>query len=121
VNTPEWIKYDGSDKQIEALASVKTMIRVRYVNGREVNWSYTHTLFKSKDDAKAILETAIAYLICQPHPYADLIKIWADTGCPVWWRDKKTDRHGECLSNGVDHYPFYAPEHYRYSLTPFED
>ena len=29
------------------------------------------------------------FMFCEPHPYADIIKIWADTGCEVWIKPHK--------------------------------
>ena len=117
----EWIEYTGSDEQIEELVSAKTIVRVRYANRQEVNWSCT--LFRSESNARDILQDAIAYLICQPHPYADEIKIWADTGCPVWirtsWFDNelRETRHKVYETNT----PNWNIPGAEYRLTPFED
>lgn len=78
----KWIEYTGSAEQIEKLASAKNMVRVRYANGREVNWACV--VFKQRSGIVYPLQDAIAYLISEPHPYADLIDIWRLTGCEVW-------------------------------------
>ena len=79
--------------------------------------------------------TLTHYLICQPHPYADLIKIWADTGCPVWVRPTKpyefeiSDYENHPTTKlMVDHKGVYlittAPDWNipgEYRLTPFND
>lgn len=126
----EWIKYDGSDEQIEEIDSGDNDILFRLENGkvmfeREVN-GYWWKPFVGVTD----------YLICQPHPYADLIKIWADTGCPVWVRPTKpyefkiSDYENHPTTKlMVDHRGVYlittAPDWNipgaEYRLTPFED
>ena len=116
----KWIEYTGSDEQFEELASAKTIVRVRYANRQEVNRSCR--LFKCERDAKDILQDAIAYLICQPHPYADIIKTWADTGCMIhvrepidyamtgyMYKDYATDQPNWNIPNAI------------FRLTPFED
>ena len=111
-----WIEYTGSAEQLEELASAKTLVRVRYSYGQEVNWSCT--LFRSESNARDTLQDAIAYLISEPHPYANEIKIWADTGCPVYWRSKHGGAAGACHENFP---PFAHPNEFEYLLTPFED
>ena len=130
-----WVDYTGSKEQLEKLANAKTAVRVRYANGQEVNWAYT--LFKSEASAKAILETATAYLISEPHPYADLIEVWARTGCEVWVKIKLTngmipnwlinnllvvevslDRNYVVIKTTRPNWHLLSAE---YRLTPFED
>lgn len=91
----KWKKYTGSDEQIEEMRNAKD--------------GYTHR--KNKQGKSE-------YIINDPHPYANEIKIWSDTGCPVYWKDKEIDSSGEC---GSCHYPFAQPGLYEYRLTPFED
>lgn len=115
----KWIECTGSNEQIEALALAKTMVRVRYANRREVNWSCT--LFRSESNARAVLQDAIAYLICEPHPYADMIKIWADTGCDVWVRYEWRGPTGPHTQMYVTDEPDWNIPNAEYRLTPFED
>jgi len=111
----KWIECTGSNEQIEALILAKTMVRVRYANRREVNWSCT--LIRSESNARAVLQDAIAYLICQPHPYADLIKIWADTGCEVWVKEGKSHRQPFIYVTDKPDWNIPGAE---YSFTPFD-
>ena len=111
-----WIEYTGSAEQLEELASAKTLVRVRYSYGQEVNWSCT--LFRSESNARDTLQDAIAYLISEPHPYANEIKIWADTGCEVYWKSKTGGGAGICHEYFP---PFAHPSEFEYRLTPFED
>lgn len=121
----KWIEYTGSAAQIEALALAKTMVRVRYANRQEVNWSCT--LFRSESNARDILQDAIAYLISEPHPYADLIKIWADTGCEVYIREHHNNYYDGVLESTDYHdlpptgKPNWNIPGAEYRLTPFED
>ena len=81
----KWIEYTGSDEQIEEIKAADNGVMFEYVAGIGTD----NFIFKYKDDRyhidNRIANKAISkYLICEPHPYADLIKIWADTGCEVW-------------------------------------
>ena len=89
----EWIEYTGSDEQLKELLTTKSKFMV------DNKWSVFHkpttlNMPATEDNlnwlAALLRDTKVKnYLICQPHPYADLIKIWADTGCPVWVRPTK--------------------------------
>ena len=88
MNTPEWIKYDGSDEQLLEIMHAPRGYKYRNNKGYESGiliacGSLINLCNELQDDS------VTHYLICQPHPYADLIKIWADTGCPVWVRPTK--------------------------------
>lgn len=118
----KWIEYTGSDEQLKELLTTKSKFMV------DNKWSVFHkpttlNMPATEDNlnwlASFLRDTKVKrYLICQPHPYADLIKIWADTGCPVYWKDKEIHSSGEC---GSCHYPFAQPGLYEYRLMPFED
>ena len=132
MNKPEWIKYDGSDKQIaeinDSVLRHGFILRNRYGSISPVMKQPWHVaLIGDKDTTH--------YLICKPHQYADLIKIWADTGCPVWVRPTKpyefeiSDYENHPTTKlMVDHKGVYlittAPDWNipgEYRLTPFED
>ena len=93
MNTPEWIEYTGGDEQLTELLTTDSKFMV------DNEWSVFHkpttlNMPATEDNlnwlAALLRDTKVKnYLICQPHPYADLIKIWADTGCPVWVRPTK--------------------------------
>ena len=106
MNTPEWIEYTGSDKQISDIQT------------SEHGWMTED--FITIDGSAPIhdlISVGEKYLICQPHPYADLIKIWADTGCPVYAKHKATGQTDEVCGPRVD----WNHEEWEFSLTPFED
>lgn len=128
MNTPQWIKYDGSDKQIEEINNARYGILAK--NNFNHIWPDTYEHF----DFAPI--GATEYLICQPHPYADLIDIWRLSGCPVWVRPRKpyefkisdylnhpttrlmVDGKGVYLITTT---PDWNIPGAKYSLTPFED
>lgn len=78
----EWIEYTGSDEQIRQIKAAKNGFMVRgdfYPKVDDLIFNGFNVV------SKAIFDTCSThFLLCQPHPYADLIKIWADTGCPVY-------------------------------------
>lgn len=53
-----------------------------------------------------------------PHPYANMIKIWADTGCPVYARSINGIGSQKCHEYFP---PFAHPDKFEYQLKPFED
>ena len=141
----EWIEYTGSDEQIQSLiaarhgflidADVLCYSGIWNKFGEEgQRWWYTK--FVSDVKRQALDVDIKKYLICQPHLHADLIKIWADTGCPVWVRPTKpyefkisdylnhpttrlmVDGKGVYLITTTPDWNIPGAE---YSLTPFED
>lgn len=116
----EWIKYIGSDEQIEEMlfAANKHGVMIIHHNGELCPGIFTDANELSQHLDKRTKYPIKMFWLCQPHPYADLIKIWADTGCPVWYRHKLVIASGEC---DPFHLPFSYPDICEYSLTPFED
>lgn len=80
--TAQWVKYDGSDKQIAALSNAKHGWVVKYEDG-------VISKFISFGEPMD-MECPMEYLICDPHPYADMICQQARTGRPVWVRMKSS-------------------------------
>ena len=121
----KWIEYTGDNKQIEEINRSESLLLKRK-DGAVSFVLHPPLVMNEMDD-----EVTTHYLIGQPHPYADLIKIWADTGCPVWVKgDIKVMSHLLHTGNKVTPYPTYTvikttkpdwniPGEYR--LTPFED
>ena len=116
MNPQEWIKYDGSDKQIaeinDSVLRHGFILRNRYGSISPVMKQPWHVaLIGDKDTTH--------YLICKPHQYADLIKIWANTGCPVWVRYYHIFYCELVLR--ITTIPDWNIPGAEYSLTPFED
>ena len=106
----KWIEYTGSDKQISDIQT------------SEHGWMTED--FITIDGSAPIhdlISVGEKYLICQPHPYADLIKIWADTGCPVWWRMIPKNHVGLICRVFKTNTPDWNIPGAEYRLTPFED
>lgn len=122
----EWIEYTGSDEQNRDILGSKADVLFMYSNG-------VHRLRSSMFTGDWKHRTLTHYLIGQPPPYADLIKIWADTGCPVYVRitEYELHKHGcreyqvTYTSNGdtvlVTCKPDWNIPGAEYRLTPFED
>ena len=89
----KWIEYTGSSRQIEEIDSSDKDILFKLETGRLIRESEVNGYWLK-------LPMGIThYLICQPHPYADEIKIWADTRCPVYYQAVECrDFKGVCLS-----------------------
>lgn len=80
----EWKKYEGTDEQIaEMLTAEHGFI---YLDKYQAEGSIMHFAdFFDKTHLRNHLETweVTHYLICNPHPLADMIERWARTGQPV--------------------------------------
>ena len=113
MNTSEWIEYTGSGRQIEEINASESFLLKR--KDGEISFILHPPFEPNEMDSETIAE----YLICQPHPYADLIKIWADTGCPVWVRYYHIFYCELVLR--ITTIPDWNIPGAEYSLTPFED
>lgn len=129
IEMSEWIEYTGSDEQI---AEMQDAVE----NGFMLNSTKAAGVFKGGDFMSSshlfgYLEycEATHYLICEPHPHADIIKIWADTGCPVWVKhrvisiipDPMTGYFRSELRVDKTTKPDWNTPGAEYRLTPFED
>lgn len=103
----KWIEYTGSDEQIEEIQK------------SEHGWmTEDFIVIDGSAPIHDLLCIGDKYLICDPHPYANEIKIWADTGLEVYWKSKTGGGSGICH----EHFPPFAhPNEFEYRLTPFED
>jgi len=110
----EWIEYTGSDEQIEEM---KGGFLYRTTSDSQSDIALNESHFDSIDHLKTWMRGATHYLAAKPHPYADLIKIWADTGCPVYAKHRATGQTVELYGPRVD----WNYEEWEFSLAPFED
>ena len=109
----EWKKYIGSDEQI---AEIKNARKDGYVlRTGPVNETNVLHFIVERDWYK---DQFTHYLICNPHPYAGMIKRWADTGQPVYIRYKEYQE-----DNRYKHIETTMPDwnipNAEYSFTPF--
>lgn len=122
----KWIEYTGSDEQI---AEMKTGFIYRNKSGAQSDLILTASNFISPQHLKNYLNNVETtyILICEPHPYADLIKIWADTGCEVYIREHHNNYYDGVLESTDYHdlpptgKPNWSIPGAEYRLTPFED
>ena len=116
----EWIEYTGSDEQIELIRLNLDGIIWKDSSGFELTTPLRSLIQRSRSDIKDFLkERCVKYiLLCKRHPCADLIKIWADTGCPVYIKPKTPGRLCSSVAHGsrVD----WNHDDFEFSLTPFE-
>jgi len=113
--TAQWVKYTGSDEQIadiEFACSNQNGVVLKLANGKQSR------IFDYDDTGNIASYSFTSYLICQPHPYADMIKIWADTGCPVWVKEGKELVRPFVYETSK---PYWNIPGAAYRLTPFED
>ena len=107
----KWIEYTGSDEQIEEIQKSEHGVMTE-----------DFIVIDGSAPINDLLCIGDEYLICQPHPYANEIKIWADTGCEVYvrepidyamtgymYKDYATDQPNWNIPNAI------------FRLTPFED
>ena len=127
----EWIEYTGSNEQIEEM---KGGFLYRTTSGSQSDIALNESNFDSIDHLKTWMRGATHYLAAKPHQYADLIKIWADTGSPVWVKVTKRNDWVRYI-DGVYYKPRAMVHEYlepttkpdwnipgaEYRLTPFED
>jgi len=129
--TTEWIEYTGSDEQIAAMMNAKSGVVLRNENLTE----YTINLYLMDYELAKFAVTSRftrSYLICNPHPLADMICQQARTGQPVWikttefnYHDKVNDAYtvewksdGNVIFNTTK--PDWNMPNAEYSFTPFE-
>ena len=127
MNTPEWIEYTGSNEQLIELLTTESKFMV------DNEWSVFHkpttlNMPATEDNlnwlASLLCDTKVKrYLICQPHPYADLIDIWRLSGCPVYVRYTEPTEDGLNMRWRTikTNTPYWNIPGAEYSLTPFED
>ena len=73
----EWKKYEGTDEQIAEMENAEHGYLVMF-NDKEIAG------ILRGDPEEIVLEDEYSYLICNPHPLADMISQQAQTGQPVW-------------------------------------
>src|SRR5574343_583568 len=84
----EWVEYKGTDEQIEKMRNAEHGFIFRDDNGAESRGILDMSDHIVRARLKEHLSTwnATHYLICNPHPLANMIERWAETGQPVWIR-----------------------------------
>lgn len=107
----KWIGYTGSDEQIEEIQKSKHGVMTE-----------DFIIIDGGAPLRDLLCIGDKYLICQPHPYADEIKIWADTGCMIYVREPiDYAMTGDMYKDYATAQPNWNIPNAEYRLTPFED
>lgn len=123
----EWIEYTGSDEQIAEIINAKHGWVVRLIDDTEseIHEGDIRKEYRS-DEVKY-------YLICNPHPLADMIIRQAQTGQPVWvkspdWTIDVSQCNGVLTGKSIEGYmtfktttPDWNIPNAEYSFTPFEE
>ena len=104
-----WKQYTGADDQYREMNNASNGILARFINGSEekIQWLSPTTL-----------DRMTHYLICDPHPMADMYWQWLQTRQPVFYKHKYLDYSGECRSRS--HHPFQYPDDYEYAFDEFK-
>ena len=136
MSTPEWIEYTGSDKQIKEmlLAANRHGVMIIHHNGELCPGIFTDSNELAQHLDKRTKYPIKMFLLCQPHPYADLIDVWRLSGCPVWVIIEGSANNLNLASMGYTEYkwtgkysifvttkPDWNIPGAEYRLTPFED
>jgi len=108
--TAQWVKYDGSEEQIAEMENAK--------NGFICKNDYGYTWGDVYIDWSKCPIGATHYLICNPHPYADMICQWARTGQPVWVKEGKNHARPFIYETNTPDWNIPGAE---YSFTEFKE
>jgi hypothetical protein len=112
----EWKEFTGSDEQIAEINNSKSFLLKR--KDGAISFVSTPPL-----DLDAMgNETTIEYLICNPHPLAEMICQQARTGQPVWVKfTVDLEHYGRCCSYSESTTsPIWDLPNAEYSFTPFD-
>ena len=83
----EWKKYDGTDEQIAEMMGAEHGFTVRYSDGAESR-VFAKDEHEFHEDMLIFFNKSVShYLLCNPHPLADMIIRQAQTGQPVWIKE----------------------------------
>ena len=78
----EWKKFEGTDEQIEEIFNAGGY---DYRNDKGYESSVLRAVGKRDELISELNDDNVThYLICNPHPLADMIERWARTSQPVW-------------------------------------
>lgn len=108
---PEWKEYTGSDEQFSEIVESKNDVLLEFRHGVQ---RFKSTFFQGDFINGG---TITRYLICNPHPLADMICQQAKTGQPVWV-DRKD---GLPNATFVTTTPNWNIPNAEYSFTPYDE
>jgi len=124
----EWKEYTGSYEQITEMRRCRNGYKVRTDN------NYVDGLIFHDSPSDLIGIEITHYLLCNPHPLADMICQQAGTGQPVWIRVTRINDWGRYIKGkyyepGIEIVEYQDPTNNpnwnisgaEYSFTPFEE
>lgn len=128
----EWVKYTGAEEQLDAMLTSQDGFIVD--SSDSVFSRRSRIRFEPSEENKEWLKGLLSnggvqkYLICEPHPLADMIGQQADTGQPVWVLypedSEEVPRSEFAMSSRGPMYKTTTPEWNipgaEYSFTPFD-
>ncbi len=110
----EWIEYTGSSDHIAEMKNSKDGYMLRKINGKEV--------FFLSVEFRPNLANVTHYLICNPHPLADMICQQARTGQPVYIKTTiYLEHYGDCVSYMETTTPDWNIPNAEYAFTEFKE
>ena len=116
----EWKKYEGTYEQIAEMMSAYRGFVLRYADGKESLPYYGDTI--PIDEILDNWGEFTHYLICNPHPLADMIIRQAQTGQSVWIYITVGSEDGDDIEYlRPTNKPDWNIPAAVYSFTPFED
>ena len=114
-----WIEYTGTDEQVEEMRNAEHGFVVRYSDGEESGLRDKEHI-SYNDSLDLVFDFVTHYLICNPHPLADMIERQTRTGQPVYIDRPHTFREYERVRY-VTTTPNWDIPGAEYSFTPFEE
>lgn len=116
----EWIKYTGSDEQIAEMWEHDYLLLDKSQNDKICRRGSYYFAYKEEflRSCRINYKNIHEYLVCNPHPLADMIIRQAQTGQPVWWRfsDTSFEPGVRCTTT-----PDWNIPNAEYSFEPFEE
>jgi len=111
-----WIPYDGSDEQIAEIQQSNGFVIRREGRLDSPILKSGHDGLYNGAERFYLSDEITHYLICNPHPLADMISRQAYTGQPVWIKVKHYAEHPVVMSTK----PNWNIPNAEYSFTPFD-
>lgn len=111
----EWKKYTGSDKQIAEMCGADNGWIVMFYDSTQ---SEIHNGYPGKN---VNMHAIKGYLLCNPHPLADMICQQARTGQPVWIKVDRDSCGNKINMIYVTTTPDWNIPNAEYSFTEFKE
>lgn len=119
-----WIKIIDIETAFDDVCGHSPGYILKFANGKISHICYGDAIravhWKDFRSEKKLLP--IAYAKCKPHPYEDIIKFWASTGCEVWVKEPiDYEMQGWMFKVYKTNSPDFRIPNAVYQLEPFEN